>query len=105
RCIGGVGQSRRIARHVMPGLKVHGLGWADTEQDAQYFRIGDPLSQRGVEAGAPLLDKPKMEARRVGDRLDVVLGGQVVIASGNGWELPFEQTRDGWWEGVTQIGV
>ena len=57
----------------MPGLKVRCLGWADTEQDAQHFRIGDPLRQRWVEAGATLLDKPKVEARRVGDRLDVVL--------------------------------
>ncbi len=39
--IGGVGYSRRVACLVVPGLKVHGLAWADTEQDAQHFRIAD----------------------------------------------------------------
>src|SRR5258708_2844760 len=89
----------------MPRLKVRGLDWADTEQDAQHFQISGPLSQRGVEAAAPLLDKPKMEACRVGDRLDVVRGGQVPIVSGNGRKLPFQQTRDSGWERVTEIGV
>jgi len=44
----------------MPGLEVGRLGWADTEQDAQNFRMDDSLSQGGVEAGAPLLDKRKV---------------------------------------------
>ncbi len=87
--VGGVGQRRRIARLVMPRLKVRCLDWADTEQDAQHFQISGPLSQRGVEAAAPLFDKPKMEACRVGDRLDVVSGGQIGIRSGNGRKLPF----------------
>ena len=30
-----------------------------------------------------MLDKPKMEGRRVGDRLDVVIGGEVGIVSGD----------------------
>src|SRR5258708_38909157 len=103
--IRGVGQSRRIACLVMPGLKMGCLDWADTEQDSQNFQIGDPLSQCWVEAGATLLDKPKMEARRVGDRLDVVSGGEVAIVSGNRRKLPFTQTRDGLSERVTEIGV
>src|SRR5258708_33101111 len=86
---GRVGQRRRIACLVMPRLKVRCLDWADTEQDAQHFQIGGSLSQRGIEAAAPLLDKPKMEARRVGDRLDVVSRGQIGIRSGNGRKLPF----------------
>src|SRR5207244_12259757 len=111
---GRVRTGRRVACLVVPGLKVHGLAWADTEQDAQHFRIADPLRQRGVEAGAPLLDKPKMEARCVGNRLEVIRDGrgsprfkplQVPIVSGNGRKLPFQQTRDGWWERVTEIGV
>src|SRR5436305_8887715 len=89
----------------MPGLKMGGLGGADTEQDAQNLWIGDPLSQRWVEAGAALLDEGKVEARRVGDRLDVVLGGQVGIGPGNGRKLAFTQTRDGLRERVTEIGV
>src|SRR5258707_4905338 len=64
--IGGVSQSRRIARLVMPRLKMRCLDWADTEQDAQHFQISGPLSQRGVESASPLVDKPKMEACRVG---------------------------------------
>ncbi len=40
--IGRVGQSRRIARLVMPRLKMGCLGGADTEQDAQHLRMGDP---------------------------------------------------------------
>src|SRR5260370_18747000 len=89
----------------MPGLKVRCLDWTDTEQDAQPFQIGGSLSQRGIEAAAPLLDKPKMEARRVGDRLDVVSGGQIGIRSGNGRKLPFQQPWDGWGESVPEIGV
>src|SRR5258708_18575603 len=89
----------------MPRLKVRCLDWADTEQDAQHFQISGPLSQRGVEAAAPLLDKPKMEACRVGYRLDVVSGGEVGIGSGTGRKLPFQPTPNTGWEHVTQIGV
>src|SRR5437588_4872635 len=46
-----------------------------------------------------------METRRVGDRLDVVSGGEVPIVSGNRWELPLTQTRNGLREGVAKIGV
>ncbi len=79
--------------------------WADTKQDSQNFQIGGPLSQRGVEAGATLLDKPKMESRRVGDRLDMVVRGQVAIVSGNRRKLPGAQTRDSLRERITEIGV
>jgi hypothetical protein len=88
----------------MPRLKVHGLRGTDTEQDAQHFQIADPLSQRWVEASATLLNKPKVESGCVGDRLEVVLRGQVGIGSGNGRKLPFQQTRDGWWERVSEEG-
>ncbi len=89
----------------MPGLKVRCLDWADTEQDAQNFQIGGSLSQRWVEARAALLDKAKMESRRVGDRLDVVIRGQVAIVSGNRRKLPGTQTRDSLRERITEIGV
>ena len=77
------------------------FGGADTEQDAQYFQIGDPLSQGWVEAAATLLDIPKMEARGVGDRLDVFIGGKVGIGPGNGRKLSFTQIRDGLSERAT----
>ena len=67
--IGGVGERRRIAGFVVPRLKVHCFGGAETEQDSQHFRVGDPLSQRWVQAGAALFDKSEVEAGRVGDRL------------------------------------
>src|SRR6267378_4965170 len=66
RMILGVGQSRSIAGLVLPRLKVHGLGWADAEHDAQNLDIGYPLSQRWIEAGPTLLDGAKVEHSRVG---------------------------------------
>ena len=35
----------------------------------------------------------------------MVRRGQVLIGSGNGRKLPLQQTRDGWGERVTEIGV
>src|SRR5260370_19712028 len=84
---------------------MHCLGWADTEQDTQHFQISDPLSQRWVEAGATLLDKPKMERRRVSDRLDVISGGEIVIVSGNSRMLSNMQARNRLVKGVPEIGV
>ena len=52
---------------------MHRLCRADTEQDSQDHRIGDPLGLCRVEAGATLLDRGEMERRSVGDRLEVVL--------------------------------
>jgi hypothetical protein len=56
----------------MPSLKMHCLGWADPEQDSQYFRICHPLGQRRIEAGATLLNKGKVKAGYKRDRLKVV---------------------------------
>src|SRR5260221_12818051 len=111
--IRGVGQSRRIACLVVPGLKMHCLGWADTEQDAQHFWIGDSLGQRGVEARATLLAESKIEYHCVGCSAECVKGGwvisrfkalQVSIGSGNGRKLPFTQPRDCLSKRVTEIG-
>jgi len=75
----------RVARLVLPGLKVHCLGWSDTEQDSQDFWISYPLSQRGVQAGGTLLNEGKVKARGEGDRADEVaaLRGRISISSGN----------------------
>ena len=48
--VGRVGQRRhwirnRVARRVVPGLEVRGLGGADAEQDAENFQAGHPLSE------------------------------------------------------------
>jgi hypothetical protein len=63
----------RVARLVVPGLEVGGLGRADTEQDSQDLRMGYSLSQGRVEAAAAYLDKGEMECRRIGNGLG--LGG------------------------------
>src|ERR1700738_662247 len=84
----------RIARLVLPGLKVHCLGWADTEQDSQDFRTAYSLSKRWIEAGATLLDKREVKSCRVSDRLKVVARGQVGIGSRNCRKLPAKQTWD-----------
>jgi len=56
----------------VPGLEVTDLGPSDAKNDAQDFRAADSLRQFGVEAGSTLLDKSKVEARRVGDSLNEV---------------------------------
>src|SRR6266699_5207379 len=61
-----------------------------------------------------LLNKPKMESRRVGDRLEVSRDGWgiprfkallVIIVSGNRRKLPLEQPWNSLSERVTEIGV
>src|SRR5258707_7882606 len=84
----------RIASLVLPSLKVHCLAWTDTEEDSQNFWVGYSLSKLRVEAGATLLNKAKVEARREGDRLDQVSVVRVSISSGNSRMLPNIQTRD-----------
>jgi hypothetical protein len=84
----------RVARLVVPGLEVGGLGRADTEQDPQDLWMGYPLGQGRVEAAAAYLDEGEMECRRVGDCLDVIKRSEVGIGSGNCRMLPSVQARD-----------
>ena len=79
--IGRIRHSGRIARLVLPGLEMHGLGRADAQQNSQDYWTSDLQSHCRVEAAPTLLDGGEMEPRRVGDRLDVVVGRQVVISS------------------------
>ena len=65
---GGIRVGIRVARLVLPGLEMHRLGWADAEQDSQNVRMGDPLSQLRIDAGAALLNKGKVEPCGEGDR-------------------------------------
>ena len=101
-----VGQRKRIACLVLPGLKVHGLAWADAQQDPQNFQVGHLLGERRIEAGAALLDKRKVEPRREGDRLEMGgdacgvvtadgTAGGVGVGSWDGRMLPHVQTGDG----------
>src|ERR1700730_5639679 len=84
----------RVARLVVPGLEVGGLGRADTEQDSQDLRIGYPQGQCRVDAAATLLDRGKMECRRVGDGLDVAWRREVIIGPGDCRMVPSVQGRD-----------
>src|SRR6516165_4017523 len=84
----------RIAGFVLPGLKVHCLGWTDAKEDPQNLRVGYSLSKPRVEAGTTLLDKGEVEARREGNRHDQVSVVRVSISSGNRRVLPTIQTRD-----------
>jgi hypothetical protein len=62
-----VSQRSRIARLIVPNLKVHYLGSTDTQGDFQYFRASYLLAESGVKTGAGLLDKSKVESCREGD--------------------------------------
>ena len=84
----------RITGLVLPSLKVHCLGWTDTEEDAQDFWILCPLSELRVETGATLLNKAKVEARREGDCVDQVGVVCVCISSRNCRVLPNIQARN-----------
>src|SRR5258707_8803691 len=97
---------KRIACLILPSLKMHRLGWTDTEDDAQDFWVAYPLSKLRVEAGTTLLNKGKMEPCRVSDHLetrsDAVLRGGgdattrcVGIVFGDCAMLPDIQTGDG----------
>src|SRR6266478_7774024 len=82
-----VGQRSRVARLVLPGLKVHDLGSADTEEDSQNFQAGYLLSQCRVETGPALFNIAKVKSRRESNRFDVVAGivrvAQFIIVSKN----------------------
>jgi hypothetical protein len=67
-----------VAGLVVPGLEVHDFAAADAEQHAQDFDVSDFLSQRGVQTAAALLDECKVEARGIGNGLEVV--GNVTAA-------------------------
>src|ERR1700687_2537429 len=84
----------RIARLVLPSLKVHCLGWTNTEEDSQNFWVAYPLSKPRVEACATLLNKAKVEARSESDRVDQVSVVCVSISSRNCRMLPDIQARD-----------
>lgn len=82
---------------------MHGLGRPDADQDSQHFHAAGSLRHRRIEAVAALFDGWHMEAGSVGDRLDVKVGGQIVIGSRNRGELAFVQIRDRLWK--HEIGI
>jgi hypothetical protein len=90
----------------LPALsKMHRFGGTDTEQDAQRLVAGDPLRQRRVKAGAPLLDKPEVKACRIGDCLQMVRRSEVAVVAGNRRKLAHTQSLDCLRESVAEIGI
>src|SRR5439155_6296452 len=88
-------QWRRIAGFVRPGLKVHCLGRADADQDAQDFDAAGPLRHRWIETVPTLFDGRKVESRGVGHRLNEVRVAQISIGPGNCRMLSNRQSWDG----------
>lgn len=74
-----VGDVRRVRGLVVPDLEMHGLAWPDTEQDSEYFKIGDFLGETWIQAAATLFDEAKVESRGVRDGLEMVGYGAVWI--------------------------
>ena len=100
-----------IAGFVLPGLEVHDLRSADTEDDLKDFQAAGFLRHRRIEAGAALLDKRKVKSRREGDHLDViariiwVVTTEIGNVSGNRGVETRSQARDCVREGCTEIGI
>src|SRR6476659_4042727 len=67
--------------------------------------MGDPLGERRVQACTALLDEPEVEARRIGDRLQVVRRSKVAIVSRDGWKLSHAQALDRLRKGVSEIWI
>src|ERR1700746_1241250 len=76
RAVVHISERKRVAGLVLPGLEVHDLAGADTEQDPEHFQIRDLERERGIETAATLLDEGEMEARGKGDRLQ--MGGEAL---------------------------
>jgi hypothetical protein len=77
---------------------VHGLGRPDAEQNAQHLGVVHALGERRVEAGSALLDRREVEPGGVGDRLEVLVGFQVVVRAWDGREASlsyFPRINDG----------
>src|SRR5487761_66386 len=115
RHIVGDGDRKRVASFILPGLEMHDLRPADTDQDPQNLPAAYLLREGVVETCTALLDESKVESRREGDRLEVredtcrrigkVTAISVEVASGNCRMPPLIQTRDGLIELCAEIGI
>src|SRR6266513_5201943 len=100
-----------IACFVLPSLKVHNFGPADTENNLQHFRAVGLLRHRGVEAGPALLDEGKVKSRRESDHLHEitriiwVVTTEVANVSRNRGVQTRRQARDCVSERCAEIGI
>ncbi len=84
---------------------MHRLGWPDAQHDPQDLDAGYALRQRWIEARPSLFDSSEVKSSRVGNGLNVLVGCQVRIGSGNCGMLVYRQTGNGLWERITEIRV
>jgi hypothetical protein len=102
-------QRSGIACLVLPGLKVHDLGSADTKEDSKNFETRCFLSQRRVEARATLFNITKVKSGRESDRFNMITRvtwvAQLVVVSRNCCMQPNAQTGDCVREGRAEIRV
>ena len=84
---------------------MHGLGWADAEQDPQHLGAGDSLCQLRIEAGAALFDHGEMESGCVCDRLEMLLRRQVCVRAWDAGELAGGEIGDRLGERVAEVGI
>src|SRR5439155_25892285 len=85
---------RRINRNIRPGLKMHCLGRADTDQDSQHLSTRSSQCHRGVETVATLFNGWKVESSGIRDRLQEIRITCIRIGPGNCRVLIYEQARD-----------
>src|SRR5882672_8267749 len=84
---------------------------SNTKKDPQNFQITYFQSQRGIEAGATLLDERKVKAGRAGNGLKVVGNGAVRVQCGfgirlgNSRVLPFGEMGHGVLEFASEVRV
>src|ERR1022692_2928937 len=78
---------------------------ADAHHDFQDLDAGRLLGKRRVQAGAALLNRRKVKRGRVGNRLDVSGGFEIVVGSGDTRKLSAGQLRDRLFERSAEIGI
>jgi hypothetical protein len=71
----------------------------------QHLVVVDPLCQRRVEAGAALFDKSEVEARGIGNCLQMVCRSQVGVGAWKRRKLAGGQSRNCLREAATEIGI
>src|SRR5580693_4069120 len=107
KAVGGIGERgdwrlHAIAREVYPLQEVHDFVSANAEQNLQDLSIGGLLGQDRVEAGSGLLNHSEVKSRRVGNCLDVIFGGEIIVVSWNGWHV---HQVDGLRESGAKVGI
>ena len=89
----------RVARLIRPGLKMHGLGGANADQNSQDLYAAGSLRHCGIEAVAALFNCWEVETCGIRNCLEEVWICGIGIGPGNCRMLPHRQSGDRLWEG------